>query len=126
MPSTRDIAIITFQILSYKMLIIVKQYFVTRQYHLAETHRLVRGGEVIELWGRLEEQPTGAEGGLPRHAKVLGTSEGDLARGAGSRTFTMNAKSEGKYNLLLTGGAVGDVDMKDPSPVLREFPVAKG
>lgn len=37
------------------------------QYHLAETRRLVEGGEVIPWWGGLGEAAVGYDSGLPRN-----------------------------------------------------------
>lgn len=86
MSSTRDIEIITFQILSYEMPIAVKQYFVTEQ--------CTRSSIILQKptgWWREVRSSHGGAGWATRSGvrwwvswtlNVFGTREGGLARGA--------------------------------------------
>lgn len=94
MSSTRDIEIITFQILSYEMLIAVKQYFVTRQ--------RARGGVTLQKHagggGRGGQCPVGRVAGRSLWGERVGfhgtqRSRGPGgSRGAGQRSWVLGCR----------------------------------
>ena len=67
----------------------------------------MRGGEVIERCGRLEEAADGLDGGLPGPSKVFGTSKGGLARRVGFQAVNecqIRGETQFALNLTCSGG----------------------